>query len=88
MEIIYLRSFVNDIKKISDQSLKEKIKQFIIDLEQAQSTNDITGVIKMKGFSTAYRYRIGDYRIGFFTNENIIELARFVKRNDIYKIFP
>lgn len=88
MEIIYLRSFVNDLKKIDDKSLKQKIKAFIIDLEQAKSINDITGIVKMTGFSTAYRYRIGDYRIGFFKNEISIELARFVKRNDIYKVFP
>jgi mRNA interferase RelE/StbE len=88
MEVVFLRSFVDDIKKINDKSLKAKIKDFILQLEKANTLNDVAGIIKMQGFSTAYRYRIGDYRIGFFKSENSIELARFVKRNDIYKVFP
>lgn len=88
MEVVFLRSFVNDIKKINDKSLKTKIKDFILQLENADTLNDVAGIIKMQGFSTAYRYRIGDYRIGFFKSENSIELARLVKRNDIYKVFP
>jgi mRNA-degrading endonuclease RelE of RelBE toxin-antitoxin system len=31
---------------------------------------------------------IGDYRIGFYYENNQIELVRVVKRNDIYKVFP
>lgn len=88
MEVVFLRSFLDDIKKISDKKLKAKIKVFIIELEHAETLEGISNVIKIKGFSTAYRLRIGDYRLGFFKDDNIIELARFVKRNDIYKVFP
>ncbi len=88
MEVVFLRSFLDDIKKISDKKLKAKIKVFIIELEHAETLEEISNVIKIKGFSTAYRLRIGDYRLGFFKDDNIIELARFVKRNDIYKVFP
>ncbi|MGM1430718.1 type II toxin-antitoxin system RelE family toxin [Sphingobacterium lactis] len=88
MEVVFLSSFLDDIKKISDKKLKAKIKVFIIDLEHADTLDEISNVIKIKGFSTAYRLRIGDYRLGFFKDDNIIELARFVKRNDIYKVFP
>ena len=88
MEVVFLRSFLDDIKKISDKKLKAKIKVFIIELEHAETLEEISNVIKIKGFSTAYRLRVGDYRLGFFKDDNIIELARFVKRNDIYKVFP
>ncbi|MGJ1203174.1 type II toxin-antitoxin system RelE family toxin [Sphingobacterium lactis] len=88
MEVVFLSSFLDDIKKISDKKLKAKIKVFIIELEHADTLEEISNVIKIKGFSTAYRLRIGDYRLGFFKDDNIIELARFVKRNDIYKVFP
>ena len=88
MEVVFLRSFLHDIKKISDKKLKAKIKVIILELENADTLDEISNVIKMKGFSTAYRLRIGDYRLGFFKDDNIIELARFVKRNDIYKVFP
>ncbi|MCX3263722.1 type II toxin-antitoxin system RelE family toxin [Pedobacter agri] len=88
MEIIILRSFLNDIKKLTDKKLKDKIKDFVIEIENAESLEEFVNIKKMKGFSTAYRWRVGDYRLGFYKNENTIELARFVKRNDIYKIFP
>ena len=42
----------------------------------------------MKGHSYAYRIRIGDYRLGFYFEDNTIFLARFLKRSDIYKVFP
>ena len=88
MDVIFLKSFLNDIKKINEKKLKSKVKEFILELETAESLEELTGVNKLKGYSTAYRFRIGDYRLGFYKIENTIELARFVKRNDIYKVFP
>jgi len=42
----------------------------------------------MKGHSGAFRIRIGKYRLGFYFDGEVIELARFAKREDIYKLFP
>lgn len=88
MEVIFLRSFLTDIKKINDKKLKSNIKDFIIELENADNLDELQSVKKLKGYSTAFRWRIGDYRLGFYKDENIIELSRFKKRNDIYKVFP
>ena len=88
MEVVFLRSLLNDIKKLNDKKLKEKIKEFILNLEKSETIDDVHNVKKLKGYSTAYRWRTGDYRLGFYKNENSIEIARFVKRNDIYKVFP
>lgn len=88
MKVVFLRSFINDLKKINDQKLKAKIKEFILELESAEKTEEVKNLIKMKGFSTAYRWRIGDYRLGLYKDDDQIELSRFVKRNDIYKVFP
>lgn len=88
MEVLFLRSFLTDIKKLNDKNLKTKIKEFIVELENAETIEEIHNIKKLKGYSTAFRWRTGDYRLGFYKDENIIELARFVKRNDIYKVFP
>lgn len=88
MEVIFLRSFLNDIKKLNDKKLKAKIKEFIMELENTETIDKIHNVKKLKGYSTAYRWRAGEFRLGFYKDENKIELARFVKRNDIYKVFP
>ena len=86
MEVFFLRSFLNDIKKVKDQKLKEK--DLIIEFENAEKLEGFSNVIKMKGHSIAYRARIGTYRLGFYYENNTLELARFLKRNDIYKVFP
>ena len=42
----------------------------------------------MVGHPYAYRIRIGDYRLGFYFEDNSIDIARFLKRDDIHKVFP
>lgn len=88
MEVIFLRSFLTDIQKINDKKLKSKIKEFIVALENAETLENLSNVKNMKGFSTAYRWRTSDYRLGFYRLDNQVELARFLKRSDIYKVFP
>lgn len=88
MKVIFLKSFLSDIRKIKDKRLKSKIKNLILEIEAAKNLEEISGAKKMKGYSIAYRIRIGDYRIGLYKETDYIELARFLKRNDIYKVFP
>lgn len=88
MQVVFLRSFLVDIKKIRDKKVKTKIKDFIIELEKAKTIEELHNSKKMKGYSSAYRWRVGDFRLGFYKEESTVELARFVKRNDIYKLFP
>ena len=76
MEVIFLKSFLTDIKKINEKKMKFKIKEFIIELEKAEILEEVSNVKKLKGYSSAFRWRTGDYRLGFYKDENIIELAR------------
>ena len=88
MEVVFLKSFLTDIKRVKDQKLKQRIRELIIAFENATSLEDIPNISKMKGYSIAFRVRVGDYRLGFYCEREVVELARFVKRNDIYKVFP
>ncbi|MDX1767137.1 MAG: plasmid stabilization protein [Arenibacter troitsensis] len=88
MKVIFLKSFLSDIKKVKDKGLKSRIKKLILEIEAAKSLEEITGVKKMRGYSIAYRIRMGDYRLGLYKEADCVELARFLKRNDIYKVFP
>jgi mRNA interferase RelE/StbE len=88
MDVIFLSSFLRDIKKLSDPNLKNKIKVFIQELEEADALENSKNAKRLKGFLTAYRWPCGDYRLGFYYDNNKVELARLVKRNDIYKVFP
>lgn len=88
MEVVYLESLIKDLKKIKDKKLLKSLKAVFVNLEESEDLFQISSVKKMSGHPNAYRIRIGDYRLGFYYEDGTIELARFVKRNDIYKLFP
>lgn len=88
MKVIFLTSFKKDLQKISSTKLKVQIIELIELLEESKGLNEIPNLKKLKGYPFAYRIRIGNYRLGVFIEDNTIELTRFVKRNDIYKVFP
>lgn len=79
---------LKDVKKIKNGKLKSKLLDVVTDLKLAKDLSEIKNVISMSGHSDAYRIRIGDFRLGIYCSENVIIIARFVKRGDIYKLFP
>jgi mRNA-degrading endonuclease RelE of RelBE toxin-antitoxin system len=88
MKVEYLKQFSKDVFKMNDESLKDNLFGIIILLKNTENLNQIPNLKKLKGNSEAYRIRIGKYRLGFYFDGEVIELARFAKREDIYKIFP
>ncbi|MBK5193265.1 MAG: plasmid stabilization protein [Flavobacteriaceae bacterium] len=88
MKVQFLKSFLKDVKKIKEKSILNKLKLVIFKMEETNSIYEIPETEKLKGFSNAYRTKIGKYRLGFYFENDCIELARFVKRNDIYELFP
>ncbi len=48
----------------------------------------LPNIKKLSGHVSAYRLRIGDYRVGFFIVDETVILDRVVHRKDIYKVFP
>lgn len=88
MEVIFLKRFLSDLKKIKDPKTKRKIIALIETLETAKNLDDLSGIKKISGYGFAYRLRMGDYRLGFFYENYKVELVRFLKRSDLYKVFP
>ena len=88
MKIEYLKQFSKDLLKINDETLKNNLFDIIMLLKEAENLNLLSNVKKLKGHPEAYRIRIGKYRLGFFFDGEVVELARFAKREDIYKLFP
>ena len=56
--------------------------------ESATSLKEIHGIKKLKGHPNAYRYRKGQYRLGFFFENETVIFAAFAPRSKIYKKFP
>jgi mRNA interferase RelE/StbE len=88
MKVEYLKQFSKDLLKINDETLKNNLFEIIFLLKETENLNLLSNVKKLKGHTEAYRIRIGKYRLGFFFDGEVVELARFAKREDIYKLFP
>ena len=81
------QSFVKDSLKLPSQ-VKNDIFLIINKIEKAEKISAIPACKKLKGFKSAYRIRIGNYRIGFFYEKNIVELVRVMDRKNMYRYFP
>jgi mRNA interferase RelE/StbE len=88
MEVIVLKQFAKDLKKLKSDKLNEEVLQLIEALESVETIREMSNVKKMKGFTNSYRFRIGDYRVGCFVENDKIELVRIAHRKEIYSIFP
>lgn len=88
MRVVFLQKFDKDIDLINDDRIKQSLIDVIINVELAEKLSEINNLKKIKGDKTAYRIRVGNYRIGLFFENEIVMFARFVHRKDIYKVFP
>ncbi|MBP9665285.1 MAG: hypothetical protein KBD94_11735 [Pyrinomonadaceae bacterium] len=88
MKVEFLKRFSKDIDEITVRSVRSALKRVIELMESADTLGKIPNTKKLKGHKTAYRIRVGEYRLGFFFENKTIILARFVNRKDIYKLFP
>jgi mRNA-degrading endonuclease RelE of RelBE toxin-antitoxin system len=88
MKVEFLRKFSKDLDEVRTKSTKESVIRIIELMEVVDSLEKIPNSKKLKGHKSAYRVRIGDYRLGFFFENSTILLARFLHRKDIYRIFP
>lgn len=88
MRVDFKQSFSKDLKKIKDKSLLDKIKNVILEIEQANNIYQIKNVKKLKIEGDYFRIKIKDLRIGILIKENIVIFIRALPRKDIYKFFP
>lgn len=89
MKVEFDRSFEKAVKKLKDSSLKSRILKVILSVEKANTFAEVKNLRKMSGFSTYYRIRVGDYRIGIeATGAETVRFITIAHRKDIYSVFP
>jgi mRNA interferase RelE/StbE len=88
VRVEFLSKFNDDLDSISQLSVKIAIKKVIESIEASESIRQIQNVKKLVGYKNAYRVRVGNYRIGFYLENNLVQLVRVKNRKDIYKLFP
>lgn len=89
MNVAFKKSFLKDLKKLRDKQLKNSIAKAIEEVEAAKELTQVKNLKKMEGYSSFYRIRIGDYRIGLqIESDNLVYFVAFDHRKDIYRHFP
>lgn len=89
MQVEYLPSFIKDLKSLKSNPAYQRIKALTFDeIPASDSLEKINNVKKLKNEDNVYRIRVGDYRIGFFFENETIIFARVRHRKEIYRVFP
>ena len=88
MRVAFKRSFTGDLEKIRSQSLKDKVREVIELVKQADNLQDIPHIRKLRGSERYYRIRLGNYRIGLAVEGDEVTFVRFLHRRDVYRYFP
>ncbi len=88
MKVEFRRSFSQDLKKVRDRLLMQKIKTVIEAVETAISLNEVPNIKQLKGGNDYFRIRVGDYRIGLILQDNTLVFVRMIHRKEFYRYFP
>ena len=64
MKTTFRRSFVRDLKKVKDQTVRHRVRRVIEAVEAATDLQGIGDFKKLAGTHNCYRIRIGEYRLG------------------------
>lgn len=87
MNLIFDRAFDEDIERIKDRKLKQRIEVALLELQSADSLYSYSGDVKsLSRTSNYYRIRIGDYRLILKEVDKGIKLLHFRHRKEIYKV--
>jgi mRNA interferase RelE/StbE len=81
-------SFLRDVRKLSDDAVREQVREAILLLEAAPDLRSVPNLKKLSGGGSYYRIRLGDYRIGIRIDEDVVSFIRVLPRKDIYRYFP
>lgn len=89
MIVSFKKAFLKDLEKLNEEDVR-KIKRIVFDsFPKATNLSELPNVKKLKGNSTFYRMRVGDYRIGLeVRSPDQIVFYSVLHRKDIYKNFP
>jgi len=88
VKVSFEASFARDLKGIKGKELLKRVEQVIAEVKAAATFSEIKSLIKMRGYATFYRIRLGDYRIGIEVLEDKVIFVRILHRKDIYRYFP
>lgn len=87
MNIEIRKSFTKGADKLPTL-FQRQLSVIICSIEKVSNPSQLDNCKKLTGFITAYRIRMGQYRVGFYYENKIVELVRILQRKEIYRYFP
>lgn len=94
MKIEFKKSFERDFKKcIKNCEIKARLKELFNATEEISDVKELSDrgfdVKRIKASTKkAYRVRIGNWRIGFYIEGDVIVFMRILRRDEFYNHFP
>jgi mRNA interferase RelE/StbE len=89
MNIQYRQTFLKDLKKLKKTAIYDRVYDLaFVMLPTVDNLQGFPGVKAMVGYPGYYRFRFGDYRIGFILKDDSLELMRVLHRREFYRYFP
>ncbi len=89
MRAEFRKSFARDLRRRkNDSDFLDRVKEIIEEVELAETAARITNLKKLKGESSYYRIRFGNYRIGIKIEDDLVIFIRVLHRKEIYRYFP
>ena len=82
------KTYTRDLTSIVDKTLKQKVKQAVLTVENATTMREIPSLKKLKGYKIHYRIRVGKYRIGITIEGDLVTFVRCLPRKNFYQKFP
>ena len=87
MKVEYSKVFIKSFNKLSGKQ-RDSVRDAIAEVKKAQGLEEITDCIRMVGYHTVYRIRIGGYR-AFFTFhveivDDVVKFQYLVSRGQAY----
>ncbi len=89
MRAEFRKSIARDLRRRkNDSDFLDRVKEIIEEVELAETAARITNLKKLKGESSYYRIRFGNYRIGIKIEDDLVVFIRVLHRKEIYRYFP
>jgi mRNA interferase RelE/StbE len=89
MKVRFDKSFVKALERIQDPNVLKRIESVLLKAEKASALSELNNLKKLKGYTSYYRIKIGDYRLGLETlSADEIRFITVLHRKEIYRKFP
>jgi mRNA interferase RelE/StbE len=88
VKVEFLPRFEKELALTRDKILAKIVMDCIDIFEKVSKINEVPNIKQLKGHPSAFRYRKGKYRVGFYVENESIIFAAFDTRDKIYRRFP